>query len=79
MNDEEFPLLYNVNTSKNPDLPYWKHDRFDLDELSDDECNVEFCFLRNDIYSLIDAMSFPDFFKCYNGLKVDGVQSMCIF
>ena len=60
-------------------LTYWKHDRFDLDELSDDECNVEFCFLRNDIYSLIDAMSFPDFFKCYNGLKVDGVQSMCIF
>ena len=24
-------------------------------------------------------MSFPDFFKCYNGLKVDAVEGMCIF
>ena len=29
----EFSLLYDVNTSKNPDLPYWKYTNFDLDSI----------------------------------------------
>ena len=28
LNDEEFILLYNINTLKNPDFPYWQYDPF---------------------------------------------------
>ena len=49
INDREFVLLYDVNTSKNPDFPYWKYERFDLDELTNDECKAKFRFFRNDI------------------------------
>ena len=36
LNDEEFIRLYEMNTSKNPDFPYWQYDPFDLDDLCDD-------------------------------------------
>lgn len=38
INDEEFVLLYDLNKSRNLDLPYWEYDRFDLDSMVDDEC-----------------------------------------
>ena len=31
IDDEEMLLLYDVNTSKNLDIPYWKYDKFKLD------------------------------------------------
>ena len=31
ISDEEFVLLYNLNTSKNFDYTYWNYSRFDLD------------------------------------------------
>ena len=79
ISDEEFVLLYDINTAKSPDLPYWNYDPFDLDEMSDDECKCEFRFLRNDVYRLIDAMNLPDTFTCYNGLKIEAVEGICIF
>ena len=48
--DEEFALLYDVNSSKNPDFPYWNYQQFDLDLMTDAECFTEFIFYRNDIY-----------------------------
>lgn len=69
INDEEFILLYDLNTAKSPDLPYWNYTEFDLDKLCDDECKTEFRFFKNDIYNLIDVMTLPDEIKCYNGLK----------
>ena len=47
--------------------------------MSDDECEVEFRFLRNDIHKLIDVIDFPNTFTCYNGLKLDAVVGICIF
>ena len=32
--DTKFLVLYDLNTSNNLDLPYWKYNRFDLDELT---------------------------------------------
>ena len=34
---KEFILLYDMNTSKNLDFPYWQNESFDLDDLCDDE------------------------------------------
>ena len=71
--DEGLLLLYDINTARSPDLPYWNYN------MSDDECMVEFRFQRNDMYKLIDVMNFPDTVACYNGLKFDAVESTCIF
>lgn len=33
IDDEEMLLLYDLNTSKNLDIPYWKYDKFELDSI----------------------------------------------
>ena len=33
VNNEEFLMLYNLNTSKNPDFPYWNYQQFELENL----------------------------------------------
>jgi hypothetical protein len=68
-----------LNTAKSPDLPYWIYKQFELDDLCDDERVTEFRFLKNDIYNLVDVMRLPDVLMCYNGLKVDRIEGMCIF
>ena len=44
ISDEELLLLYDLNKSKNLELPYDEHDKFDLNNLYEDECNAEFRF-----------------------------------
>ena len=78
INDEEFLYLYDINQSKNPDLPYWTYDRFDLDNLNDSECEAEFRFLKGDIYNLKEILGIPDEIQCYNRLVVDGIEALCI-
>ena len=67
-----------MNTSTNPDFPYWKYDRFCLEELNEDECKSEFRFLKNDIYALHEVMNIPEEFLCYNGVKFSGIEGLCI-
>ena len=42
IDDEEFLLLYDINKSENPDFPYWRYRRFELDCLNEDECVASF-------------------------------------
>ena len=79
INDREFVLLYDVNTSRNPEYPYWNYEPFDLDELTNAECNAQFRFYRNDIYKLADALQLPDEFVTYNGLVVESIPALCIY
>ena len=79
IDDEEFILLFDLHTAKSPDSPYWNYIEFDLDKLSDDECITEFRFLKNHIYTLVDAMKLSDRIKCCNGLTVERVEAFCIF
>ena len=60
-------------------FPYWNDEQFDLEKFCDDECLAEFRFLKNDIYNLADIMRLPDILTCYNGVKVDRIEGMCIF
>ena len=51
MNDEEFILLYDVTEPANPKFPHWTYPPFNLEKISDDDCNAEFRFSNNNIYS----------------------------
>ena len=46
ISEDEFLLLYDVNSSKNPDFPYQNYEHFDLEELDESECLAEFRFRR---------------------------------
>ena len=32
IDDTEFVLLYDLHKSKNPDIPYWRYEKFDLEK-----------------------------------------------
>jgi len=66
IDDEEMLLLYDLNRSKNLDIPYWKYEKFELDSPSDDECKSEFRFLKHDIYTLLDVLNLPEKITCQN-------------
>ena len=44
IDEEECVCLYDINRSKNPDLPYWEYPMFDLDNLNEDQCKSELPF-----------------------------------
>ena len=37
ISDEEFVFLYDLNSLKNPDSPFWKYNKFDFDLMADDK------------------------------------------
>ena len=68
--------LEDSNTSRNKELSYYNYDYFELDKPSDDKCLVEFRFLQNDVYQLAEALGLPEEMKCYNGVRVDGMEAL---
>lgn len=79
INHEEFLLLFDLNGSLNLVFPYWKYDRFNLDELENDECKAEFRFEKEDIFTLRDVLQLPARIICYNGTNVSSLEALCIF
>ena len=63
--------MYDANRSKKPDFPFWNYERFQPDELTNDE----FRFYKNDIFKLADALQLPDEFVTYNGLIVESIPA----
>ena len=79
IDDEEFILLYEDQEKRNLDLPYWKYEKFDLENMENDECVSEFRFEKDDIIELKNALLIPDRICCYNGTIVSSVEALCIF
>ena len=69
INDDLF-LLHDANRPRNvhTGLPYWKYERFSLEDMRDDECEVEFRFKKDDIYNLGHTFGLPEVYRCYNGV-----------
>ena len=74
----EFLSLYVINSSSNLHLPYWKYDLFSLEGFNDGECKSEFRFFRENIYILHYTMNVLEMFTCFNGVKVTGIEGLCI-
>ena len=78
IDDTEFVLLYDLYKSKNPDIPYWCYEKFNLEKLNDDQCKVTFRFSKNHIYDLRETLNIPEEIMCYNNVRV-GRGFMCSF
>ena len=65
INDEEFLLLYDLNSFDNVDLPYNSYPGFDFDNLEDDECLSEFRFYKKDLPFLAVVLGIPEVVEFY--------------
>ena len=57
IDEDEFVLLYEFNNSKEI-YPFWKYDKFDLENMDEAQCKREFRFLRSHIYDLKNVLKF---------------------
>lgn len=73
IDDEELLLLLDVNKS------YWSYKQFDLEDMTDYECNTEFRFLKNDIYKLAEVLRIPQEIICPNRIKINGMEDLCVY
>ena len=81
MEEEDYFLLRQrgVNSvNLHLELPYWKYDRFNLEEMTDEECSVEMRFRKNDIYQLCASLNLPQVYRCHNRLSIDSVEALCV-
>lgn len=78
VDDEEFLLLYDINTSPNLDLPYDLYERFDFDGLDDDECLSEFRFRKHDLPLLAEVLQIPDKITLYQRSVCSGLEALCL-
>ena len=74
----EYCILTDFYKSKNPDMLHGTYSSFDLENLSDDECRVNFRFKKDHIYDLQEALDIPIEFLCYNNVTIDSLEALCI-
>ena len=78
IDEEEFSMLYDLHTSKNPNFPYHDYEKFDLDLIDPAECKAEFCVEKNDLPLLYNALGIPETIECRQGSIFDGMEALCM-
>ena len=64
---------------KNPCFPYWHYDRFQLSQLTEDECKAEFRFGLAELQLLKEVFQIPPSFVCRNGTIAGGMEGLCVW
>ena len=79
IDDEELLLFMPIHhRNLHAGLPYSTYDRFNIFDMRDDECEVEFRFKKEDIFRLAAVLQLPDKFKCQNGVVVYPIESLFV-
>ena len=78
IDDIEFALLYDLNSSENLEFPSSKFGRFDLDSMTDDECKAELHFYKTVIHLLGEVLDIPGIMKCPNDVLVNGMEALIV-
>ena len=72
IDEDEFVLLYDLNTSKNPVFPYENYDVFELENVDEAECIAEFCVEK------AEFLGIPCVFRCDQQTVCDGMEGLCM-
>ena len=64
LDDMEFLVLNELNTSENLDFPYDSYDQFNLDDMDEAECIAELRFEKQHILRLEEVLQIPPLMKC---------------
>ena len=78
INDEEFVLLYDSCRSKNPEIMHNDYPSFDLVEIDEVTCSLDFRFKKHEILLLVEALGLLYQFKCKQGTVCTGFEALCI-
>ena len=79
LDEEEFSLLHDLNTSSNAQYPYKDYTNFNLQaKMNDVECKSEFTLEKRDITFLADVLGIPDTIKCDQGTACEVEEAFCI-
>lgn len=78
IDEEEFLLLYEEHTSKNPTFGYEDYERFDLNTIDPAMCKADFRVEKNDLNMLKDALQIPDTIVCHQRSVCDGIEGLCM-
>lgn len=78
ISDEDFIIFYELFSSQNPDFAYDSYNRFDLEEMNEDECNAEFRVRKRDLPTLAQALRIPPVFHLSQRSVVDGMEGLCM-
>ena len=74
LDEEEFLLLHNLNTSSNAEYPYPRLNH--QAKLNDAECKSEFRVEKKDIPFLADVLVIPDTIKYDQGTACEGEEAL---
>ena len=69
IDDEEFIVLYELYSSRDPDFPYDHYTAFDLNALDESESVAEF--------TLSNVLQIPDTIICDQRSICDGIEGLC--
>ena len=76
--DEEFCFLYDANKTSYPLYDHEQFARFQLDQVSEEECLSSFWFRRLDIPHLAHVLRLPSKFVCANRTSASTEEIFCI-
>lgn len=82
LDEDEFMALYlqdceEKNVKVNPSFQYWNY-HFNLDEMTDDECNSEFRFKKDDIARLCTSLGMEDTIVTRDRHVVPSNEAVCV-
>ena len=78
--EDEYLIIYDLNSSNHLGLPYVEFMRFDLDEIEDSECVAEFRVYKDDLPALDsrDILVPTTFYQQWYGRAVHASLETCI-
>ena len=78
ISDEEFQLLYEEYSSKNPEFEYSDYARFDLDKLADAECKANLRIEKRDLSALAEALQILGVCQTNQRSIAGSMEGLCI-
>lgn len=77
IDEEEFLLLYEENTSKNPSFGNEDYNKFDFNSIDPATSKADFRVEKNDLSMLKEALNIPDQIVCHQSSICDGMEALC--
>lgn len=79
VDDEELLLLWDINTSGNPEFPYKSYEPFNLEDQDDAECKSNFRYEKLDISILGDAFQIPEILRVIKARNAAELKGYVLF
>ena len=78
ISEDEYLIPYDLNSSKNLNLPYDEFKRFELDEMKDSECVAKFRVNKHGLPDLAEAVQISGVFTCRQRSIIDSMEGLCM-